>query len=99
MLTILLHLLPLLMVLVTWQEAWSAAFEKIVRAQVLATLAYFLLYPAVSIFGWPGFQLADLRIGTLVDYWSGDGVLGTLPVISAAIVTMLLLFLRHRCRE
>ena len=36
--TAILHLLPMIMVIVTWRLEWPVALEKTVRVQVIATI-------------------------------------------------------------
>lgn len=97
--TAILHLLPMIMVIVTWRLEWPVALEKTVRVQVIATIVYFVIYPVVGMLGWPEFQLSDINLGNLSSYWHDDGIWNAFKVISAVAVTAIVLFVRRRIKK
>lgn len=98
--TIVLHLLPILSVLLTWNKPWTTALERMVRVQVIASVLY---VPACSLcmrLDCPGFSLSQLSLADLFAPLEGEGLLlygGFL--VSAAVVTALAAFLRRRWTE
>lgn len=98
--TIVLHLLPILSVLLTWNKPWPAALERIIRVQVIASVLY---VPACSLcmgLDWPGFSLSQFGLADLFAPLEGEGLLlygGFL--VTASAVTALAAFLRRKWKN
>ena len=98
--TIVLHLLPTLSVLLTWNKPWPAALERIIRVQVIASVLYVPACPLCMGLDWPGFSLSQFGLADLFAPLEGEGLLlygGFL--VTASAVTALAAFLRRRRTE
>ena len=90
---VILHVLPVVMVFVTWNMDASNAIERIVRVQVIATVAYFFLYPVAGMLDWPDVQPSDFTLSNILGWWQNDGLY--LMIVSTALVTATVIFI-HR---
>ena len=91
---VILHVLPVVMVFVTWNMDASNAIERIVRVQVIATAAYFLIGPIAGILDWPNNQLSDFTFSNILGWWGNDGPY--LMITTAALVTATVIFIRRQ---
>lgn len=94
-----LHLLPVIMVVITWKKAFPDATEKIVRAQVIATVVYLVFCPIAGILSWPNFQFSDINLGNIISFWHGDGLFNVYTIVSAAIVAAAAIFIRGKLKK
>lgn len=94
---VILHVLPLIMVFVTWKTELSNAIERIVRVQVIATVAYFLIGPIAGILDWPNVDLTDFTLTNILGWWQSDGPY--LMITSSAMITAAAVFIRRRCAK
>ncbi len=97
--TLLLHAVPLLLLLITWSNPAQVAEEKLVRFQIVASLVYFFVYPITIMLSWPDFQLSNNLLINILGQWHGDGLWGSFPIFSAAIVAALMIFIRRRVKK
>lgn len=96
--TLMLHLLPILMVWVTWKSPWNIALEKIVRVQIMGSLIYLLVYPIVKVVSGPDFQLAHFDIGSIVLIWHDDGSWSLYKILSAEVLTAVCAAIRRKVK-
>ena len=96
--TLALHLLPILMVWVTWQAEWTVALEKIVRVQIIGSLVYIVVYPIVDVLTWPDFHMGYINISTVVSMWDGEGIWNFYKILTAAVVTAVCAAVRRKVR-
>lgn len=97
--TLLLHVFPFFVCLITWKKPAQVAEEKIVRFQIVASLVYFFVYPITTMLDWPGFQLSSQLFIDILGQWYGEGVWGSLRIISSAVVTALIIFIRRKIKK
>lgn len=96
--TLMLHLLPILMVWVTWQAEWTVALEKIVRVQIIGSLVYIVVYPIVDVLTWPDFHMGYISIDTVVSMWYGEGIWNSYKILTAAVVTAVCAAVRRKVK-
>lgn len=89
-----LHILPVVMVFATWKMELSNAIERIVRVQVIATVAYFLIGPIAGILDWPNNQLSDFSLNNVLGWWQSDGLY--LMITTSAMITAAAVFVRRQ---
>lgn len=90
-----LHLVPVVSAALTWKKPWGFALERIVRVQVIATLAFFVLFPLAFHVNL-GYPLSSFQFMDIFYWFSYEGVFNTFPIVSAAAVTVLAAFIRRR---
>ena len=96
--TLILHLLPILMIWVTWRSRWTVALEKVVRVQIIGSLIYLVIYPIVEVFSWPDFQARYVNIGMIVSMWHDDGIWNFYKILSAAVLTTICAAIRRKVK-
>ena len=97
--TLLLHAVPLLLLLITWSNPAQVAEEKLVRFQIVASLVYFFVYPTTIMLGWPDFQISSNLLIDILGQWHDDGLWGSFPIFSAAIVAALMILIRRKIKK
>lgn len=96
--TLALHLLPILMIWMTWKSDWTFALEKVVKVQIIGSLVYLIAYPIVDILTWPDFNMGYINIETVVSMWYGEGVWNFCKILSAAVVTAICAGIRRKVK-
>lgn len=96
--TLMLHLLPILMIWRTWKSDWNVALEKIVRVQIIGSLVYIVVYPIVDVLTWPDFHMGYISIDTVVSMWYGEGIWNFYKILTAAVVTAVCAAIRRKVK-
>lgn len=90
LLVLLLHLLPVGMTLLTWKFPWKKARIRIAFTQMIASIAYIVVFPLFL--DSPG----PFNILNAFDIWSGMGWVCVLPVVTAGLVSSLLILFQQK---
>lgn len=96
--TLMLHLLPILMIWRTWESDWNAALEKVVRVQIIGSLLYIVVYPIAEVLTWPDFHMGYLSLGNIVSTWDGEGIWNFYKILTAAVVTAVCAAVRRKVK-
>lgn len=96
--TLILHLLPILMIWMTWRNPWTIALEKVVRVQVIGSLIYIVVYPIVEVLTWPDFHMGYISIANAVSTWDGEGIWNFGKIMTAAILTAICAGIRRKVK-